>query len=128
MRQHTKVPVSDVYAWSLDPSNPVGAEYIIMEKAVGVPVFKVWGDMAQPSKLELVKQLTLFERELLQSDSLPYGSLYLRSFSGNLPGYQLLDPDVDPSASYCIGRSGDRSYVPEDCAEVDFSKIDLGPC
>ena len=28
----TKVPVPRIYTWNSDPSNPVGAEYMIMDK------------------------------------------------------------------------------------------------
>jgi aminoglycoside phosphotransferase (APT) family kinase protein len=115
VRQHTSVPVPEVYAWSSDPANPVGAEYIIMEKVAGVPVFKLWGEMSQSVRLGLIKQLTIFERELSSIQFPAYGSLYLRSFRRNLPEWRALDSDVDPSASYCIGRSSDRSYVLDDC-------------
>ncbi|EER25340.1 hypothetical protein CPC735_019470 [Coccidioides posadasii C735 delta SOWgp] len=125
--QHTNVPVPEVYTWSSDPTNPVGVEYIIMERAAGIPVFKIWGEMSQPNKLELIKQLTKFERELSSIQLPAYGSLYLRAFCGNLPGCKLLDLDIDPSESYCVGRSGDRSYMLDDYKEWDDSKIDLGP-
>ena len=32
---HTTIPVPKILAWNSDPKNPVGAEYIIMEKAPG---------------------------------------------------------------------------------------------
>jgi hypothetical protein len=128
VRQHTNVPVPEVYSWSSTPSNPVGAEYIVMEKAAGVPVFTLWGKMSQSSKLGLIKQLTMFERKLSSIQLPAYGSLYLRASCGNLPGCELLNSEVVPSASYCVGRISDRSYVPDDCEQVDDSKIDLGPC
>ena len=37
---HTQVPVSRVLAWSSDASNLVGAEYVIMEKAPWLQLFK----------------------------------------------------------------------------------------
>ncbi|KAF3484010.1 uncharacterized protein GIQ15_03334 [Arthroderma uncinatum] len=127
VKQHTSVPVPEVYAWCSDPANPVGAEYIIMEKAAGVPLFRIWGEISQSDKLELIKRLTVIERELSSLQLPAYGSLYLRASCGNLPAWKPLDLDVDPSQSYCVGRSGDRSYVPEDCEGMDKSKIDLGP-
>ncbi|KAG5287825.1 phosphotransferase enzyme family protein [Histoplasma capsulatum G186AR] len=125
--QHTNVPVPEVYAWSSDPTNPVGVEYIIMGRAPGVPVFKIWGEMSQPRKLELIKQLTKFEHELASIQLPAYGSLYLRAFSRDIPGYKLLGSDADPSASYCVGRSGDRSFITHGCQEWDGSKLDPGP-
>ncbi|KAM5485306.1 hypothetical protein MaudMau93_005459 [Microsporum audouinii] len=127
VKQHTNVPAPEVYAWCSDPANPVGAEYIIMEKAAGVPLFKIWGEISQLDKLELIKRLTMIEHELSSIQLPAYGSLYLRSSFGNSPTWKPLNIEVDPSQSYCVGRTGDRSYVPEDCEGVEGSSIDLGP-
>ncbi|EGD94286.1 serine/threonine protein kinase [Trichophyton tonsurans CBS 112818] len=124
VKQHTSVPVPEVYAWSSDPTNPVGAEYIIMEKAAGILLFKIWGEISLSDKLELVKRLTAFERELCSLQLPAYGSLYLRSFGGGLPNFKPLGIEADPSQSYCVGRSADRVYAPED---VEGLNIDLGP-
>ncbi|QSS52369.1 phosphotransferase enzyme family protein [Histoplasma capsulatum var. duboisii H88] len=98
-----------------------------MERAPGVPVFKIWVEMSPPRKLELIKQFNKFERELSSIQLPAYGSLYLRAFSRNIPGYKLLGSDADPSASYCVGRSGDRSFIMDGCQEWDGSKLDPGP-
>lgn len=93
MKQQTSIPVPEVYTWSSDPTNPIGAEYIIMEKAAGVPLFKIWGEISLSDKLELVKRLTAFERELCSLQLPAYGSLYLRSFGGGLPNFKPLGID-----------------------------------
>lgn len=54
---YTQVPVPRVLAWNANPSNPVGAEYIVMEKALGVQLFKVWDKMSDLDKLSIVQQL-----------------------------------------------------------------------
>ncbi|EZF24763.1 hypothetical protein H113_02767 [Trichophyton rubrum MR1459] len=93
VKQQTSIPVPEVYTWSSDPTNPIGAEYIIMEKAAGVPLFKIWGEISLSDKLELVKRLTAFERELCSLQLPAYGSLYLRSFGGGLPNFKPLGID-----------------------------------
>jgi hypothetical protein len=55
VKNHTSLPVPEIFAWSSDASNPVGAEYIIMEKARGVQLFKVWDTISDSSKLSLIK-------------------------------------------------------------------------
>ncbi|KAM5439426.1 hypothetical protein MferCBS31731_004522 [Microsporum ferrugineum] len=127
VKQHTNVPVPEVYTWCSNPVNPVGAEYIIMEKAAGVPLFNMWGEISQSDKLELIKQLTMIERELLSIQLPAYGSLYLRASCGNSSAWKPLDLDVDPCQSYCVGSSSDRSYVPEHIEGIDGSNVDLGP-
>jgi hypothetical protein len=64
---HTTVPVPKVLAWNADPSNPVGAEYIIMEKAAGCQLVKKWGEMEDLSHFEFIKtyvRLKLTSRRL----------------------------------------------------------------
>jgi hypothetical protein len=46
------VPVPRVISWSSDNSTAVGAEYIIMEKANGVPLFQEWGSMTEFERLQ----------------------------------------------------------------------------
>lgn len=128
MRQHTRVPVPEVYAWCSNPSNPVGVEYIIMEKAAGVPLYSVWGEAPEYEKLDLIQALTILENQLCSLQFPAYGSLYLRTACRNIEKCTPLDQDSDTSESYCVGRSGDRSYVPEFYEEKDASNIDLGPC
>ncbi|GAQ03979.1 hypothetical protein ALT_1300 [Aspergillus lentulus] len=77
IRKHTSIPVPRVLSWSSDSSNPVGAEYIVMEKAAGVPLFQRWADMAEIDQLELIKNLTKLEAQLSSIQSPAYGGLYL---------------------------------------------------
>lgn len=99
-----------------------------MEKAAGVPLFKIWGEIPEYQRLDLIKALTILEFQLSSIQLPAYGSLYLRSSCGNIQACKPLDPKADPEGSYCVGRSGDRSYVP-DCSEgKDEYNLDLGPC
>lgn len=45
VRTHTTMPVPKVFAWNADAANPVGAEYIVIERVPGVQVFKKWDKM-----------------------------------------------------------------------------------
>ncbi|EGD84494.2 uncharacterized protein TERG_00772 [Trichophyton rubrum CBS 118892] len=82
VRTHTTIPVPKVLAWSSDSKNPVGAEYIILEKAKGV-------------------QLTKFPA---------YGNLYFRHSIPNLP-HVPLDKELDPSSQYCIGPAASLQWA-----------------
>lgn len=124
VRKHTDFPVPEVLAWSSDASNPVGAEYVIMKKAAGVQLFQIWGDISQSDKMELVKRLTILERQLSSIQFPAYGCLYLRSSCPDSSACEPLDRNLDPSESYCVGCSSDRAYVPDNWA----GKGNLGPC
>ncbi|KAH0837218.1 hypothetical protein FOPE_04644 [Fonsecaea pedrosoi] len=78
VREHTDIPVPYVYTWSVDASNPVGAEYIIMEKAAGVQLFKVWDQIEEPCKLAIIKQLAKWESQLMSTKFPAYGCVYSR--------------------------------------------------
>jgi len=75
---YTKIPVPKVLAWSSNSSNPVGAEYIIMEKASGVQLVKKMDEMSDMQQSNLVKVLTTLEGELTAIKLPAHGSLYLR--------------------------------------------------
>ncbi|KXG46483.1 Aminoglycoside phosphotransferase [Penicillium griseofulvum] len=108
VRRYTSIPVPRVLSWSSDGSNAVGAEYIIMEKAAGVPLFERWGNMDEFEKLQLIKNLTELEAQLSSIQFPAYGGLYLRTdIRGST---RTLDDDIDPSQSFEIGPSCDRAF------------------
>ncbi|KFY47423.1 hypothetical protein V496_10658 [Pseudogymnoascus sp. VKM F-4515 (FW-2607)] len=111
IKHNTESPVPSIYAWRSDISNPVGAEYIVMEKAQGVPLFQQWGKMTEISKLVLIKGLTKLENQLASIQFPAYGSLYFRESCPNLASYQPLDATQDSTGSYCVGPSCDREYM-----------------
>lgn len=41
------IPVPRIFGWSADPNNPVGVEYIIMEKASGIPLETRWFSLSK---------------------------------------------------------------------------------
>ena len=130
MQRHTSIPVPKVLAWSSDASNPVGAEYIIMEKASGVQLFKTWGSMSDFDRFQLVQRITELEGELA-SISLPAnGSLYLRESLTKDETHFKLSRDADPSQEFCIGPSCERPWTSqsEEGAPIVSSEFDRGPC
>ncbi|KAL2866083.1 uncharacterized protein BJX67DRAFT_372762 [Aspergillus lucknowensis] len=117
IRKYTNIPVPRVFSWSPNNSNPVGAEYIIMEKAVGVPLFERWGSMPEIEKLELTKHLTQLEAQLSAISFPAYGGLYLRADADRLR-CQDHDSHVDKQHLYCVGPSPDRSFDIDTVADI----------
>ncbi|KAF9887177.1 hypothetical protein FE257_010431 [Aspergillus nanangensis] len=130
VRENTSIPVPRVLSWSSDSANPVGAEYIIMAKAAGVPLFQRWVDMAEIEKLELIKHLTKLEAQLSSIQFPAYGGLYPRA-DARVQNFhsQILDGSIDSSNSFCIGPSCDRSFYINPATDVIQSKgdFDQGP-
>ena len=53
-RSDTTIPIPNIIDWSDDPSNAVGSEYIIMERAAGVHLPQVWQKMSGVQKLDFI--------------------------------------------------------------------------
>ncbi|KAF2875182.1 kinase-like domain-containing protein [Massariosphaeria phaeospora] len=127
LHAHTQIPVPKVLAWSSDPSNPVGAEYIIMEKASGIQLFKRWGEMTDYDQFCLVKQLTRLEGELAALRFPASGSLYPCESMGQNDTYVTLDRETDPSGRFCIGPSCERGWDIQAKTVSSHSQLDQGP-
>ncbi|RAQ41311.1 hypothetical protein AFGD_011110 [Aspergillus flavus] len=123
VRKYTSIPAPRVFSWSSDDSNPVGAEYIIMEKVAGVPLFEQWGKMAEIEKLELIKNLTKLEAQLAAIRFPAYGGLYRQADVSSLQCQEL-------NGSICIGPSCGRSFSTDSAAvlSTQSEKLDYGPC
>lgn len=60
------IPVPRLYCWSTNDSNPVGSEYIIMEKAVGKQLASEWDkNLSANAKLTVMRELVTVEAKLL---------------------------------------------------------------
>lgn len=128
MKSHTSIPVPEVFAWSFDASNPVGAEYIIMEKAPGVQLFRVWDAMDVPEKMALIKQLTTLESQLSSIQFPAYGSLYLSDSSSIPDDKRIFVPsNIDTSGMFFVGPSSDRSWMAHN-ARTPSHDFSPGPC
>ncbi|KIK34447.1 hypothetical protein CY34DRAFT_812905 [Suillus luteus UH-Slu-Lm8-n1] len=77
----TNIPVPRIYAWNSDASNPVGAEYMILDKVKGTPASHNWGDLAEEVKKTVVSQVARYFLEIFSLRFESAGSLYLSPLS-----------------------------------------------
>ncbi|PKY04219.1 hypothetical protein P168DRAFT_297132 [Aspergillus campestris IBT 28561] len=104
LRNVFKVPVSRVLAWSSDATNnPVGAEYIITEKARGTRLGSVWGEWPREAKLKLVAQIVDVENRLAAIPFPKHGCIYFKDDLRALTG-RCEDIGVDTSGAGLLGR------------------------
>ncbi|PYH34771.1 phosphotransferase enzyme family protein [Aspergillus neoniger CBS 115656] len=74
VRNKLSTPVPKVLAWSSNASeNPVGAEYIIMEKVGGIQLNKVWPRMNINHRFELVKTIARYQKAWMSKSLIQYG-------------------------------------------------------
>jgi len=135
-REVLNIPTPRVFAWSGRANasiNPVGAEYIIMEKAAGVDLRSRSQFITSGSDvLPLVNDFIDIEQRFERVSFSQIGSLYFKEdVSSELRDRPLFSPNVDPdrdetmkaaAEKYRIGPLNDRQWWR---AELD---IDRGPC
>jgi hypothetical protein len=72
------IPTTRIIAWSADRNTPVGAEYILEEKALGKPLGNLWFQWPMRFKLEMISQIVEIERQLASTKFVKSGCIYFR--------------------------------------------------
>ncbi|KAK2875088.1 hypothetical protein FQN49_001784 [Arthroderma sp. PD_2] len=78
-------PAPKVYSWSPCATNPVGAEYIIMEKMPGVQLRQVWNNMKLVDKMNLRLDVARHQSAWLSVTFSSFGGIY---YARDLPNSQ----------------------------------------
>jgi hypothetical protein len=126
LRKHG-LPIPRVYSWSSTPKNPVGTEYIIMEKAQGSPVQKTWYSMTVGDRLQMVEKVVLLEKKLFEISLPACGAIYFKDSlpAGTpivaIPGFA----DDKSSNKFCVGPSTEHLWW---YSKRDQLGADVGPC
>lgn len=126
------IPAPKVYAWSSHATEtPVGAEYILMEKAGGVPLSNKWVDMRNDSKEQLIEAVIGFEKAVTSAKFKMIGSIYYRADLDDQVASQQSSLNVDekgktiPAERFSIGPTTDRKFFDDGRGLMHF---DRGPC
>lgn len=108
------VPVPQVYAWSSSADNPVGAEYILMEKCPGIELHKVWDTITDLQKTAIIHKLVGYEAGFASSTLPMYGSLYYAKDLNSTKNDQCILPPLEKNTRRCpafaIGPTTDRKF------------------
>lgn len=124
-RSQLGIPVPRVLAWCADASStPVEAEYIVMEKAAGVELGKVWDKISSDVKDAVVREWVDIEARLLGPISGDYGSIFYR---GDIDQTLSRDILVDGTRQdrFVLGPSVSAAFWEAERLDMD---IDRGPC
>ncbi|KAF2228287.1 phosphotransferase enzyme family protein [Elsinoe ampelina] len=128
MRTKLKTPVPRVLSWSAKKTNPVGAEYIIMENAKGTELEFVWHTLNIKQRLAVVKQLASYQSVWASVRVSGYGSLYFRGAAPDhaKAPFRLLDKTgvEQCDEDYELGPIVGREWYDDRRNEVSF---DRGP-
>lgn len=121
-------PVRRVLAWSSKAGeNSVGAEYIIMEKVVGVQLSHVWYNMGIEERFQIVKAILGYQKTWLSTFFTKYRSLYYQCDIDYQKEYVLIKSDgtYAKQPHFAIGPSIGRDQADYGRVSIDF---DRGPC
>jgi hypothetical protein len=129
LRDVLHIPTPRIIAWSADRNNPVGAEYILEEKAPGKPLGSLWYQWPMKFKLEMISQIVEIERQLASTKFLKSGCIY---FKGDIPDTfndNRLITSVPPHSSvlerFTLGPLVSSGLWRGDRAAMDMNR---GPC
>jgi hypothetical protein len=128
VRNALKMPVPKVYAWcSHARDSPVKAEYIVMEKATGVPLQSVYSEMSLKERWTLVQALAKYQRSWTGASFQKYGSLYyeqdLQPFTPEEPSPR--SNEATRSSGFTIGPTTGIEWNEYEALQVQFYR---GPC
>ena len=130
LRTRLDIPAPRVFAWAsrIGRDNPVGAEYIIMEKVQGESLASRWLSLSTKELAEVIQKVVDIESRLFAARFSAYGSIYYKedleeevreNKSKEQNGLDLL------SDQFGIGPIANRSFWAE---ERDQMTLDRGPC
>lgn len=123
------VPVPKVLAWSSRAGDTeVEAEFMIMEKAGGVPLAKVWDEV---DRVDLVGNLVKMLEPLVRLRFKHYGSVYYRgdvdaSLNPVVEEFVQDAPSGVDLGDFCIGPISRREFWEDERAAI--AKEERGPC
>lgn len=130
IRTQLDIPVPKVFAWAsrVGGDNPVGAEYIIMEKLQGESLASRWSSLSTKELVEVIKQIVDIEGRLFAARFSEHGSLYYkvdleRELREKRPNeLNSVDPLPD---RFGIGPIATRLFWLEERSRM---ALDCGPC
>ena len=117
------IPVPKVLDYSTGAENPVGAEFMIMEKLPGRPIGDRWFDLNEDQRLKIISEVVKTEVKLSKIELPAYGSIY---YEHDLPA-DVSRTVIKPTSNnkgLCIGPHVSLRWWYKERGSID---IDRGP-
>lgn len=111
-----------VYAWCSTKTNPVGSEYIVMEKLGGTPLGDIWYSMTPREQHSMMKKIVHWEAQLMSLSFPAYGSIY---YCKDLTSEKKISLPGQKDFEFCIGPISHYSWWHDG---RNMLNVDRGPC
>ena len=122
---HHGVPVPKVLGYSSVKTNPVGAEYLLLEKIEGIPLSDRWFTMDTKARVQVMRQIVDVEKRFFDIRLPASGSLYYRK-DLTPSEYTIPVPGVSQAADgFVIGPTAQYEWWYRERAAL---ATDRGPC
>ncbi|EAT88561.1 hypothetical protein HBH56_242210 [Parastagonospora nodorum] len=119
------IPVPEVYNYSATVENPVGTEYIFMEKSPGVCLASKWVTLQDPEIRRLAHSFVELEKKLFEIPFSATGSLYFKKdIPSSLQAPLYAEEGATEADQFCIGPIADYMFWYGRRAGL---KLDRGP-
>ncbi|KDQ05815.1 hypothetical protein BOTBODRAFT_182191 [Botryobasidium botryosum FD-172 SS1] len=108
------VPMPQVYAWrstASRESNPVGAEFIIMEKLKGEELAKSWFTLSSTQRFDIARRVVEIENRIFSHTFPKHGSLYLLDDTVDTPSDEAFDSFVVGPTADDLAWYGERASM-----------------
>lgn len=118
-RENIGLPVPRILDYcSRAAGSKLGTEYVVMEKAKGIELGRVWDDLKPREKLSIAKQIGTITSALCQAKFPCHGSLYC---CGDVSDAESVKVDD----TFAIGPTTIRSWFEGKRGDIDIYR---GPC
>ena len=130
VRTQSNIPTPKVFAWAsrVDDENPVGAGYMIIERAQGESLGSCWLSLSTGELAAVIKQIVDMETRLFSASFAKHGSLYYKEDLEE----KFRDNNKNPANDgnlladrFCVGPVATRPFWTEERREMS---LDRGPC
>lgn len=118
VRRHG-VPTPIVYGYSADANNPVGSEYIMMEKVPGRCLGDIWCELSDKERVTVLGSIVDQEAMLFGISFPAYGSVYNTADLPQHMGHAKLEAEA---ARFCIGPDVSLKYWFETRSQLEISR------
>ncbi|PGH35444.1 hypothetical protein GX50_01782 [[Emmonsia] crescens] len=119
LRGCLEVPVPRILAYCATAENPVGAEYIIMERIYGESLASRWLELSTVEMKDVLKQVIEIEKRIFSYRFPAYGSLYYKHDIARMRHTGI--PELE---QFCIGPIAKRQFWFDERKDMS---LDRGP-
>lgn len=119
LRNVLEIPVPRILSYSVSSENPVGAEYIIMERVQGESLASRWLSLSTEEVKHIMTQIAEIEQKIFSFEFPGYGSLY---YNHDIKDECQLALEV---GNFCIGPVAMRQFWHGERGKMN---LDRGPC